>query len=288
MNDLRKKFKPVEFFTMDFVLTWVPLWLAVLSIRNKWISFNFGFMVIAAISATLAAIVMIYSSKDKLLIKDYWNRVFNIKRIKGKWWAITLLLIPLINSIAIVLSTFWGKSLQQFQFSEKFLANPLIFLVLILAYGPIPEELGWRGYGIDSLRTRFNLFVSSIILAIIWIVWHIPFFFLEGSYQNHLSSYLPGLIAFNAALIPTEIITDWIFYKNNRSTLTAILFHFSINFSGEILKFDMLTKVIQAALLFVFAAIIVLTDKRFFFSKDFEIDFSIIANKEKQRNVKSC
>lgn len=264
--ELKRRFKPVQFFTLDFVFTWVPLWLAVWGIRNNWLSFNFVFMAVAVISATLAAIMMIYSSRDKLLIRDYWDRVFNFTRIKSKWWLFILFTIPLINILAILLSTFFGKPLSQMQLQEQFLANPLLFALALFLYGPLPEELGWRGYGIDSLRSRLNLFTSSIILAILWLIWHIPLFFITGSYQNQLLSYPPGWIAFGVALIPAELLTDWIYYKNNRSTLAAIMFHFSTNFGGELLNFDRFTKVIQAVLLIIIAACIVWKDREMFFT----------------------
>jgi len=143
---------------------------------------------------------------------------------------------------------------------------------VLFLYGPLPEELGWRGYGIDSLRTRFNLLTASLLLAGLWSFWHIPLFFLQGSYQNNLFSYLPGFIAFFIALIPAEIITDWIFYKNNRSTLSAVFFHFSINFSGELLEFDPFTKVIQTGLLLVIAVIIIVKDRNMFLTREFAIN----------------
>lgn len=158
-------------------------------------------MAIAAISATLAAIIIIYSSKDRQLIKDYWNRVCNIRRINLKWWPLLIFMLPTVNAIAI--STFFGHSADQFQLNEALLASPMPFLLLLLFYGPVPEELGWRGYDLDSLRTRYNLLNSSLMLALFWSIWHIPFFFLPGSYQNQLLAYPPGCIAFFIALIPT-------------------------------------------------------------------------------------
>lgn len=268
MNATREYNKPVEFFILDFLLTWVPLWLVVAGISYGWFVLNVPFMVTASLSATVAALVMIYSSDSSNMVKDYWDRVFNIRRIGSRWWFFILLFIPVINLISVFLSVMFGKSLSQLQLEARFLESPILFTFLILIYGPLPEELGWRGYGIDSLRNRFSLLTSSLILAFLWSVWHVPLFFIEGSYQNQLLFYLPGMIAFFIALVPAEIITDWLFYKNNRSTLAAILFHFSINFSGELLDYDPLTKVIQCTVLLLAAIIIVHRDKGMFFARN--------------------
>jgi len=271
MTDLRARYKPVQFFSLDFILTWIPLWLAVAGIHYGWFSFNLPFMFVAAISASIAALILIYSSRDRTLIRDYWDRVFSFGRVSAGWWLFIFLFIPGVNLVATLISLFFGYAVSQFQFQEQFLTHPALFIVVMFLYGPLPEELGWRGYGIDSLRTRFNLLKSSLLLAVIWGIWHIPLFFLEGSYQNQLVSYVPGLIAFFVALVPAEIITDWLFYKNNRSTLAAIFFHFSINFAGELLQFNPATKVIQAGLLLIIALVIVVKDRTMFLTEEFEI-----------------
>jgi uncharacterized protein len=241
----------------------------VAGIHYGWLAFNLPFMLVASISVTIAALLMIYSSQDPGLVSDYWDRVFNVRRIRPLWWGFIVLFFPQLNLAATGVSLLFGKSLAQLRFQPRFLANPVMFALLLFLDGPLPEELGWRGYGIDSLRSRFNLLTASLILAVLWSIWHVPLVFLEGSYQNQLLTYPLGLIAFFVALIPTEIITDWLFYKNQRSTLAAILFHFSINFSGELLQFDPLTKVIQAALALGIAAGIVCWDKQMFLTQEF-------------------
>jgi len=265
MQSLTTLYRPGRFFALDFALTWGPLWLAVIGVRAGWFELNIPFILVASISATVAALVMIYSSGSRVLIRDYWDRVFNIRRIGGRGWLLILLLIPLVNLAAILISLAFGGSLDQLRLEPAFLSQPLFFTAVILLFGPVPEELGWRGYGIDSLRSRMNLFKASLLLAVIWSVWHIPLVFLPGSYQHGLLDYIPGLIAFFLSLIPTEIIIDWLFYNNRRSTLAAILVHFSINYLGELFQFDAFTKVIQTGVLFLIAAIIVVTHREMFF-----------------------
>ena len=70
-----------------------------------------------------------------------------------------LLLVPVVASVAGVISTLFGQSFQQFQLAESLQGNILgifPFMLFILFFWPVPEELGWRGYWLDSLRTQFN------------------------------------------------------------------------------------------------------------------------------------
>jgi len=57
----------------------------------------------------------------------------------------------------------------------------LLFYLLIT--GPLCEELGWRGFVLPRLPKRFNPFTASLILGVIWGVWHLPSFFLSGMVQ---------------------------------------------------------------------------------------------------------
>jgi len=93
---------------------------------------------------------------------------------------------------AILLSTGWGGSLEQFRLSGYVAEAPLVFLLMTLLYGPLPEELGWRGYGLDALRTSMNLLEASLVLAAFWGLWHLPLHFMPGSFQQGLLEYPPA------------------------------------------------------------------------------------------------
>jgi membrane protease YdiL (CAAX protease family) len=43
------------------------------------------------------------------------------------------------------------------------------------------EEIGWRGYALPALATRFGLGPVSILVGLAWGIWHLPFFFLPGA-----------------------------------------------------------------------------------------------------------
>ncbi|UCD44107.1 MAG: CPBP family intramembrane metalloprotease [Candidatus Bathyarchaeota archaeon] len=47
-------------------------------------------------------------------------------------------------------------------------------LVESLLTGASGEELGWRGFALPRLQTRFGALTSSLILGLTWSLWHIP------------------------------------------------------------------------------------------------------------------
>jgi membrane protease YdiL (CAAX protease family) len=119
-----------------------------------------------------------------------------------------------------------------------------------------------------------NLLEASLLLGIIWALWHLPLVFVEGSFQNGLLAYPPSLIMYFTAFIPGSILMSWIYYRTNRSTLSAILFHFAGNAAGEMLTLELPTRVIQTVLACAVAAVVLGAEWPLFTQREFCLDFT--------------
>ncbi|NBB90125.1 MAG: CPBP family intramembrane metalloprotease [Spirochaetes bacterium] len=271
---LRRVYRPWAFFGLDLALTWIPLWLLVAGQRLGWFEDSFALFALAGASATLSAVIFVHFTRVRGFARDFWVRAVDPRRIGIAWWPVILFLQLLINVVAVLFSTFGGGSLAQLQLSEAFLAAPLGFLAFTLVFGPIPEELGWRGYGLDALRSRMNLLQASLLLTVIWALWHLPLFFVQGSFQNGLLEHMPTLIAYVIAFVPASILMSWIYYRTNRSTLSAILFHFAGNAAGEMLQLELPTRVLQTVIACAVAAVVVWAEWPLFTQREFWVDFA--------------
>jgi len=109
----------------------------------------------------------------------------------------------------------------------------LVFFVFV--FGPLPEEMGWRGVGYDRLQRQANALTASLILGVAWAVWHIPLFLIEGTFQNQLGFGSFRFWVFLASNVPLTVIITWVYNHTNRSILSAALVHFSGNIIGAIL-----------------------------------------------------
>ncbi|MCF7928898.1 MAG: CPBP family intramembrane metalloprotease [Spirochaetales bacterium] len=268
---VRRLYRPLPFFGIDLILTWVPLWLLAAGITAG--SGGNILLIIAGGSATLSAIYFVYLTGNRAFIRDFWVRAVDPTRISGSFWMIILFSQAAINLAAITLSVYWGGSVDQFNISKDFLNAPVGFILFILVFGPIPEELGWRGYGLDALRSRMNLLKASLLLGIVWGIWHLPMVFIEGSFQNQLLDHPGALISYFSAFFPGTILMSWIYYRTGRSTLSAIMFHFAGNFAGEIFHIAWSTRIIMAVLFAVFAVIVLIKEWPMFSQREFWLEF---------------
>ncbi len=254
---------PWIFFVLALGISWFFwIWIIVL----EWNVWKFPAIILGAFGLfgpAIAEILLIAHSRDNHQWKDYWHRVIDFKRIGKKWYIVIFLTFPILNSIAIILSVLISSSSPDFELIKNLLNAPwkiIPFVIFILLFGPLPEELGWRGYALDGLQSRFNALTSSLILGIIWALWHIPLFFMKGTFQHdHLGIFTYNFWLFMIGTIITSILFTWIYNNTNRSTLSAILFHFMINFSGEIFSLNKQARLFSLILVTILSLIVIFT-----------------------------
>lgn len=270
------KYKPLFFFSMTFLATF-SLWFAgaYVSFQDDKSGLYMLLMLPGLMVPFLISLVMILTSKNSDLKKDFVNRLINLRLIQPKMLPVIFLIMPLAVLASILLSLPFGGSISQFQFAEGFsFSTGLVPVLLILVLAAGFEELGWRGYAFDSLQSRYTFFTASIIFSILWSLWHFPLIFVNNSYQYEIfHENIWFGVNFFVSIIPMGVIISWICIKNRKSIIAAILFHFIINISQEMLEMTQITKCIETVVLTVVVVAIIAIDKEMFFSKLFVFAF---------------
>jgi membrane protease YdiL (CAAX protease family) len=212
---------------------------------------------IGGIGPAVGGILLTYLNKEKESYKEYWRRVFDVKRIGAIWYLVILLAYPLMTAMLAIAEN------GQLQITETFrelLSQPVRlvpFMLFIFIFGPLPEELGWRGYALDGLQKRMNAVSASLLLGVVWALWHIPLFFMNGTYQNELGFGSAAFWRFMIFATVISIFFTWIYNNNRRSILSAALFHFSVNFTGNILEISEQLELHRIILFAVLALIVI-------------------------------
>ena len=91
------------------------------------------------------------------------------------------------------------------------------------------EEIGWRGYALPRLAAWLGLAPASIVLGVVWAVWHLPFFLMPGgdTYRQSFVVYLISVTALSVALA-------FLYWRTNGSLLMTMLMHAAINNTKDI------------------------------------------------------
>jgi membrane protease YdiL (CAAX protease family) len=100
-------------------------------------------------------------------------------------------------------------------------------ILFTLFSGPVAEELGWRGFALPRLQSKYNALISSLILGVIWCCWHIPLFFVTGATQ--MSIPFPIYLVL---VVTLTIYMTWLYNNTQGSLIIAILAHFTYNLTG--------------------------------------------------------
>lgn len=145
-------------------------------------------------------------------------RRLTLWRMPLAWWLFLVIGIAAVKYVGAALS---GTITDSFPFSPWY--GVFAALAIGLLIGPV-EELGWRGVALPLLQRRFAPLWASLILGVLWGLWHAPAFLLSGTPQSAwtFGPYFIGVLAIAVILTP-------MFNAARGSLLIAALYHFQMN-----------------------------------------------------------
>ena len=201
----------------------------------------------------LVTLLLLLTAEDAPARRDFWQRLIDVRRIRPIWWLVILLFIPLKSGLAALIDVLlggWGMAPEAL---TEFLIKPLTILPTLLfwlIFGPLPEEPGWRGYALDGLQVRRSAWFASLAVGLVWAAWHLPLFFIEGTWQAEtIGLGTQRFYLYMLSILLQSFLYTWLFNNTNRSILAAILFHFSTNAFGELVELSPRAEIINFVLL---------------------------------------
>lgn len=267
----RYRYRPLRFYVTCFAVTWI-FWIlaAVVSKSGNDNGTSSLLMLFGLTAPAVTAVITVLASGSKALKADLKRKLIGFYRIKPLSILMAVVGFMVIIVLSILLSLLAGQSLEQFAFTEDFsfsISGTSALLTILLA--AIIEEVGWRGYGEDSVASYFSWFTESVIFGFVWALWHLPLFWIEGTYHYGLKELGVGYVLnFLISVNPLGFLTTWVYVKNNRSMLACIIFHLFINTMQEKIAMTPQTKCVETIVVFIAAAVVVLTNKEMFFEKE--------------------
>jgi membrane protease YdiL (CAAX protease family) len=211
-------------------------------------------------SPSIAGAIMTWRVGGRTGLRELWKRTmqFNL----GLKWYLTILLIP-IAALVVQVGVQWmrGGTLKQ----SSLFTHPLSLLGFTISSailgGAIAEEFGWRGFALDRLLNKWNLWIGSLILGILWVFWHLPLFFIPGTLQASRGNVIVEFPIFALWIMSLVFLFSWLYINTGRSLFAVLLFHAAVDwvnsFSGTIINGGMIDRLVHAVV-FAISAVIIL------------------------------
>jgi membrane protease YdiL (CAAX protease family) len=227
MAQLIRRHPLTTFFLLAFGITWV-VWVPRAAATQGLLSTNLPIVVgqvwtwAPAIAALLAAALT--GRRDA--VRDLGARL--VRWRVGWQWYLVVILGPAAFSLAIagiyaLLGGSWAAAAPAALREGSLMMLPLFLVILTLTDG-LGEELGWRGFALPRLLTRYNALVASLILGVLWALWHLPLVWTEGAPMYQLPVWL-----FLVDIPAKSVLFTWVFLHTRGSVLLAMLLHGATN-----------------------------------------------------------
>ncbi|HEY0795907.1 MAG TPA: CPBP family intramembrane glutamic endopeptidase [Acidisarcina sp.] len=171
---------------------------------------------IMLLGPSIAGIVMTRLADGRKGLTDLRTRLFSV-RVAPRYYAI--LLVPPILVLTVL------KGLETFV-SPMYAPNFFLIGVLFGVPAGFLEEIGWTGYALPKMVARGNGFAASVLLGVVWSLWHLPVINFLGAASPHGAYWFRFFLAFALAMTAMRVLIAWL-HAHTRSILLAQLMHVS-------------------------------------------------------------
>ena len=252
---------PWLFVGLTYGISWVLWILVILSGQDAKGSWLFVPYVLGGFSPSFVGVFLLYRTRPAGERPLFWKSLVGFRMISWRWHLFILLVIPAISALSVLLESFLAGHAANLSILRSMEDNPVQIvqiLVIALFFGSLSEELGWRGFALARLQSKWNAFVSSLVLGLVWFCWHLPLFFVHGTTQKLWGFGSIGFFGFFLFVMASSVIITWVYNRNGKSLLSAVLIHCVSNLVVNLIPLSGEGFFIQGAILVIVAVLFVL------------------------------
>jgi membrane protease YdiL (CAAX protease family) len=213
------------FFALAFALMWICFFTVAFVPIPAGSPLGGALILLGASAPALAALAVTFRAEGRTGFIALLRRITRW-RVAAKFYVFAIGFMLAIKLSAAVIYRTSTTAWPRFDTSQWYLIPAAIAFSTPFQAG---EEIGWRGYALPRLAERFGLATASVLLGLIWGVWHLPQFFIRGgdSYQQSFPVFVLQVTAMSVAFA-------WLYTRTNGSLLLTMLLHAAINNSKDI------------------------------------------------------
>lgn len=220
MISLIKRNPFIVYLLLAFAISWAG-W-GVLILTETAPGFFNPWKLLAAFGPSAAGLAVVRITSGKAGLQKIWQQLTRAC-VRWVWYPFSLVLPPVLMLAALGIHLLLGGTGLAFNDPAELYRVIPVFL-LVLFFSVLGEEIGWRGFALPWLQKRFNALTSSLILGLIWALWHLPLFWLPGDFHQQLP-----LIWFLVQTVSITVLYTWVYNATGGSLLILLLLHAASN-----------------------------------------------------------
>jgi membrane protease YdiL (CAAX protease family) len=149
-------------------------------------------------------------------------------RVGFRWYLFALIGVPVVMALGTLIVP--GGLASVLALGPGYVPSYLgSFVLVTILGGPLFEEPGWRGFALPRLQPLHGPLVGTLILGLLWALWHLPEFLVPTWAESSGGSGFLDIVKFVVIAITFAIVTTWVFNNTKGSVFMAILVHASID-----------------------------------------------------------
>jgi membrane protease YdiL (CAAX protease family) len=226
MSSWIKKNALLVYFVLAFAISWVFMIPVALSAQGLLVqSIPYALYYLAPMGPMISAITVsaVVEGREGL---RHQLRGLTKWRVGFKYVAFSVLAPVALFILAVLLEWIldgewpeWGL-LGQVDYLP-YLGIPGVLGLWLVTFG-LGEEMGWRGFALPRLQRGRTALSATLILGLLWGLWHLPAFFFRDTYME---MGVLGLPMFLVSIIFASVVFTWLYNSTGGSVLMVILFH---------------------------------------------------------------
>lgn len=203
-------------------------------------------------SPTIASFISLKENNKIKNFKEWMRNVFDFKHSIFSYFMVAILGIIFILPQCFISGYENGAPLFA-----------IVVMIPMMLIGGGLEEAGWRYILQPELEKNHKFITSTIIVSIIWWLWHFPLFYIQGVSQYGQNYFSFGINVLGLSFVLASI------RKNADSVWLCVLFHCITNsLSGIFIIKDNILGNIVTSIILIFSSLVLLkvNDKKKIFS----------------------
>lgn len=230
MKKIVIRYQFLVFLLLTFVFSWFPWYTGIAP-------------EVMAMGPSIAALLVV-------IIVGGWRGFVDLLKPFGRWnvklvlWGIAILGPAVLYLLGLGVHLLVGGEVPPFiMIKEELNLIPLYLVMVVLMpwNGPVGEEFGWRGYALPILQAKYGSLIASLVIGVIWGIWHLPSFFVPQGVIGAIYAEVGVIfiLLYTLGTIANSIFMTWVYNKSIASALVAgIIWHAAINFWAPVLLSD--------------------------------------------------